>query len=1105
MPSSTPRAADLSWEMESEGGYRPSWSGSAGYINDEHAHIGEANKGLPGGQDSAGGEKLYEMAYHAGEIILAVGTSSGRIAAAALLGAIRAHADGVGPPPRFYGIDADAEAIKHAFRALGRAELIDNCLLYVGNLAGFHRDIPITPTMVFVGGEHTYAGVFADLRLLRTLLAPGTPVLCHDYAGIEGVSRAVDELVAAGLYEAMGRFGCSVLLKATQRCGGRVRGLRGVTFESLRDGLSAHYLSRKLEEPATDSRAIIRGLTRLARVELSREEREHHAHGYSSWPYGNPESRPLPPTLPDGRPWPMISIVTPSFNQGRYIEQTILSIANQGYPNVEHIVIDGGSTDETLEVIERHRHRLTHLVSEPDNGQGSAINKGFNLATGEILTWLNSDDMLAPGALAAVALGFHAEEADIIAGVCQIHSEGELIEQHLACCENEPLPLDDLLDLDGCWLAGQFFYQPEVMFSRAIWERAGGRVDESLHYSMDYELWLRFAEHGARLAVIGRPVAIFRVHEKQKTSTPQAFEAELAVVRDAFLERTGRSPWRKEPCDRGRTSIRVTFFNDTGGKGGAGVAHERLAKACALAGHDVTMVWVAESSTYDTTQPTTTAAILSKIEESRPDLVVVGNLHSAALDPRILARIAGEWPMVLVAHDQWGMTGRCAYTGDCDKYLTGCDDTCPTPDEYPQLEPRMIAGAWEAKRRAFSGDDAPVLLANSRWTADFLRRALATFESSGVACEKLSPVEPSQLAFPLDVFFPRDKRVCRELLGLPRDRFIIMTSAGFVDDPRKGIHHLARALERLNLPDVLVVSVGRLDPSQKPPIPRMRLLGHVDDQRKLAMAYSAADLYVGPSLEEAFGLVYVEAAACGTPAIGYPIGGVPESITDGITGRIADSACPEALADVIEECYRDAELRTNMGSWARLHVENQWSLAAGYRRFFTALARTGLREKLGLRRKILLRPHPPKWLPSCQVDGEYPRWKAIHGFGPWEGPHPKDNLPRCRWALGPTSRFEMNAERSGRHALFIECRNYWEGQRVRLVHDNRVVREGEAPVTGNSHDHVLHYEFELTRGRHQFDLHTWQWDATKPEFPAALIITSISLVPAEVAVGMAGA
>src|SRR5215831_8727039 len=207
------------------------------------------------------------------------------------------------------------------------------------------------------------------------------------------------------------------------------------------------------------------------------------------WPYVDLNAVDLPKTLPGAVPWPKISIVTPSFNQGRYLEETILSVLNQRYPNVEHIVIDGGSSDETPRILDRYRDRLTFAVSEPDNGQSHAINKGMAKATGDLLTWLNSDDMLAPGALAAAALAFHTSGAEMIAGVCQLFSNGKLVGQHLTSCENGLLPLNDLLDLDGGWNAGQFFYQAEVMFKRSLFDQASGYVNEQLFYSMDYELW----------------------------------------------------------------------------------------------------------------------------------------------------------------------------------------------------------------------------------------------------------------------------------------------------------------------------------------------------------------------------------------------------------------------------------------------------------------------------------------------------------------------------------------------------------------------------------------------------------------------------------------
>ncbi len=142
---------------------------------------------------------------------------------------------------------------------------------------------------------------------------------------------------------------------------------------------------------------------------------------------------------------------------------------HQGYPNVEHIVMDGASTDESREVIEKYRAVLAVAVSERDKGQSNAINKGFAKATGEIFTWINADDMLAPGALYAMAMAFWHSGADVVAGICEQFREeggGRVIERHMTCCANGLLPVEELLDLEGSWLAGEFFMQPEVMFTR---------------------------------------------------------------------------------------------------------------------------------------------------------------------------------------------------------------------------------------------------------------------------------------------------------------------------------------------------------------------------------------------------------------------------------------------------------------------------------------------------------------------------------------------------------------------------------------------------------------------------------------------------------------
>ncbi len=181
----------------------------------------------------------------------------------------------------------------------------------------------------------------------------------------------------------------------------------------------------------------------------------------------------------------------------------------------------------------------------------------------------------------------------MVAGVCRLHTDGRIVARHLTSCANGALPIDDLLDLDGCWLRGQFFYQPEVMFTRALWERSGGHVDESLFYSMDYELWLRFAEQGARLHVIGRPMCLYRVHEGQKTFQVDNYRPELLTTRDRFLARSGRTAGSRPVRPVERTHLRVVFLNDLGSVAGAGIAHQRLAAAVAMAGHDVSAIGIA--------------------------------------------------------------------------------------------------------------------------------------------------------------------------------------------------------------------------------------------------------------------------------------------------------------------------------------------------------------------------------------------------------------------------------------------------------------------------------------------------------------------------------
>lgn len=236
---------DVCWPPDSGEAYRPSWSGRAGHINDEHAAIWQATQDIAGWQALADSEKLYEIAYASGSIILEIGTYAGRSAVVELRGALAAQKQHGKPRPQFYGIDIDPAAVTRTYATLHAANLSDYCLLYPGDLSHFHQDVPIVPTMVFVDGSHEYSAVWSDLQELRSFLAPGTPILCHDYiGGHPGVQRAVDEWAGSGFYERMGRFGCSALLRAGPLCTGNVQGLPPDRFESERRRWLLQHLAR---------------------------------------------------------------------------------------------------------------------------------------------------------------------------------------------------------------------------------------------------------------------------------------------------------------------------------------------------------------------------------------------------------------------------------------------------------------------------------------------------------------------------------------------------------------------------------------------------------------------------------------------------------------------------------------------------------------------------------------------------------------------------------------------------------------------------------------------------------------------------------------------
>jgi glycosyltransferase involved in cell wall biosynthesis len=205
--------------------------------------------------------------------------------------------------------------------------------------------------------------------------------------------------------------------------------------------------------------------------------------------------------------WPSISIVVPSFNQGIFIEETIRSVLLQNYPLLELIVIDGGSSDDSVDVIKKYETYITHWVSEPDKGQSHAINKGFNLATGEIINWLNSDDLLEKDALYHLALAFlkNPSEVFIYGQFVEFNEHGQL--------PYKPLPSDDL--------PRRYYYdfpyaQPSAFFKKKILDEIGP-IDEDFQFSMDLDLYVRIAcKHS--ILKIDNVLSRFRWHAKSKST-----------------------------------------------------------------------------------------------------------------------------------------------------------------------------------------------------------------------------------------------------------------------------------------------------------------------------------------------------------------------------------------------------------------------------------------------------------------------------------------------------------------------------------------------------------------------------------------------------------
>ncbi len=429
---------------------------------------------------------------------------------------------------------------------------------------------------------------------------------------------------------------------------------------------------------------------------------------------------------------------------------------------------------------------------------------------------------------------------------------------------------------------------------------------------------------------------------------------------------------------------RILFLNDVGFQYGAGVAQARQVETMLALGIEVGVIawatgeikladvaarpidpdlWLGLREINDLEggkqmpDETVIAGLLMEVARFGPQIVFVGNLHAANWPLNLLTALRGIGCRVITfVHDAYLYTGRCAYPGPCQLYLTGCNETCPTADQYPKLIPARIAGAWQLRREIFGGPHGIEVVANSHWSRRMFQIALP-------AC---AHVEPIHLGADESVYQTGDKAAARERLGLPTDKPIVLCAAVNFQEPRKGCHQLREIIAALQ-DEVTFAAFGH----NAHEIPGLIGLGFHLNAAKLAEIYQAADLYLGTATEEAFGQTIMEAQLCGLPVVAFQVGGVDEIVRNEITGKLVRNGdVPETVA-AIRALLADPLFLSNASAWARQYAVSRFSMWAHelrWHHFLIGLVKAGtghnppklayLRDEIA--DKNLIR-HRPSW------------------------------------------------------------------------------------------------------------------------------------------------
>lgn len=430
---------------------------------------------------------------------------------------------------------------------------------------------------------------------------------------------------------------------------------------------------------------------------------------------------------------------------------------------------------------------------------------------------------------------------------------------------------------------------------------------------------------------------------------------------------------------------RILFLNDVAFQYGAGIAQARQVEALLASGVEVgVLAWEPGGVTFEKvatgavdpslwrglgkayrpegdlnlSDKAIIAGLLMEAARFRPEVVIVGNLHAARWPLQLLPELRSLGCRVIAfVHDAFLFTGRCAYPGKCELFLTGCTASCPTADEYPALEPALIPAAWHLRRQVFGGPNGIEVLTNSRWIRDLFRRAMP----SAVRLETL------ELGADETAFVPGDKAAARRHLGLPGDKPIVLCAAVNFRESRKGGPQLRTIVKALGQ-ECTFAAFGH----NTAEIPGLVGLGYHIEAHRIALAYQAADLFLGTATEEAFGQTLMEAQLCGVPVVAFQTGGVGEIVRNEITGRLVPNGDATAAIAAIRAMLADSEFLRESAVAARQLAVERFSQTAHRARWAAYFG--GYRQLDPGRRPPLAGFPPPPHPSPAEPEPYQPSW-----------------------------------------------------------------------------------------------------------------------------------